>query len=147
MKNFLKILLGVLLAGTVAVIGYAVYVAATVGSDAVSMAPAVDLNLYWAYALVAVVILATIINVIYGMIKSSKGALKSIISFVAVIAIIAGAYFIAAGHSIQIPNIENGGVFEQGETVVTETSVLIAYVAMAGTVLAAIFSEVMNAFK
>ncbi len=148
MKNFLKILLGAMLAVTVAVVGYAVYVAATQGGDDFAvMTPAVNLNLMWGYALVAVAVAATILNALYGMLKSSGGLMKTLLSFAVVAAVILGSYFVAAGHTVQITNIADGGYFDAGSTVISETSIYIAYIAMAGVVIASIASEVINAFK
>ncbi len=147
MKNFLKILLGLLLAVTVAVVGYALYIAITLGGEPETMAAAVSLNLYWAYALLGLVILSAIFGAVYAMLKSSGNSLKTIISLVVIIAVVAGSYFIAAGHTVQIPNIENGGVFEAVPTLISETSIYIAYVAMAVTILSAIVTELINAFK
>ena len=66
---------------------------------------------------------------------------------VAVIAIIAGAYFIANGHDYQILDIGNQTNFERGETVIADTSILVAYVAGAGAILAAIYSAISDALK
>ncbi len=147
MKNFLKILLGLLLAVTVALVGYAIYIAATLGGEPETMAAAVSLNLYWAYTLLALVVLSAIFGAVYAMLKSSGNSLKTIISLVVIVAVVAGSYFIAAGHTVQIPNIENGGVFEAVPTLISETSIYIAYVAMAVTILSAIVTELINAFK
>ncbi len=147
MKNFLKILLGLLLAVTVALVGYAIYIAATLGGEPETMAAAVSLNLYWAYTLLALVVLSAIFGAVYAMLKSSGNSLKTIISLVVIVAVVAGSYFIAAGHTVQIPNIEDGGVFEAVPTLISETSIYIAYVAMAATIISAVVTEVINAFK
>ncbi|MFI3264110.1 MAG: hypothetical protein SNG38_05765 [Rikenellaceae bacterium] len=146
MKNIFKILLGVMLAVTVCVIAYPVYVSFTGGSEAAINA-AIGLNLYWGYILFATVVLSSVLGAAYGMLKSSAGLLKTVLSFVLVAAIVVGAYLFASSHVIEIVNIENGGFFDAGDTVITESSIIIAYVAMGGAVLAALASEVMSAFK
>ncbi len=146
MKNFLKILLGVMLAITAAVLGYALFMAGTQSTEEAVNA-AVELNLYWAYVLCAVVAFSTLFSAVYGMLKSSGGLLKTLLSAGLVIAVCVVSYVIASGHTVEIVNIENGGFFDAGDTIITETSVLIAYVAMAGAFVAAIASEVMGAFK
>ncbi|MFI3316905.1 MAG: hypothetical protein SNF93_04980 [Rikenellaceae bacterium] len=146
MKSIFKILLGVMLAVSVCVIAYPIYVSFTGGTEE-AVAAAIGVNLYWGYVLLALVILAAVLGSAYGMLKASAGLLKTVISFVLVAAVIVGSYLYASSHTIQIANIENGGVFEAMDTVITESSVIIAYIAMAGGVLAAIVSEVMGAFK
>ncbi|MFI3280692.1 MAG: hypothetical protein R3Y44_01840 [Rikenellaceae bacterium] len=146
MKNIFKILLGVMLAVTVCVIAYPVYVAFTGGSEE-AIAAAVGVNLYWGYALLALVVLSALFGAVYGMFKASAGLLKTVISFVVVAAIVVGSYLFAASHTIEIFNIENGSVFPAGDTIITECSIIIAYIAMGGAVIAALASEVMGAFK
>ncbi|MFR9503692.1 MAG: hypothetical protein SNH73_04505 [Rikenellaceae bacterium] len=146
MKNIFKILLGVMLAVTVCIVAYPVYVSFTGGSEE-AVASAIGVNLYWGYALIAIVILSALLGAIYGMFKASAGLLKTVISVVLVAAIVVGSYFFAAGHTIEITNIENGSVFPAFDTVVTECSIVITYIVMGGAVLAALASEVMSAFK
>ncbi len=146
MKNILKIMLMVMLAVTVCVIAYPVYVSFTGGSEE-AINSAIGLNLYWGYALVALVIASALFGAIYGMAKSSTGLLKTLLSFAAVIVIVVGSYLYASSHTIQIINIENGNPFGAFDTVVTESSIIITYIVMAGAVLAALASEVMGALK
>ncbi|MFI3331843.1 MAG: hypothetical protein SNI51_05545 [Rikenellaceae bacterium] len=146
MKNLLKILLGVMLAITVAVIAYPIVVSFTGGTEE-ALNAAIGLNLYWGYILFGIVVLAALLGSVYGMLKASTGLLKTILSFVGVAVIVVGSYIYASSHTIEIFNIENGSVFPAFDTVVTESSIIIAYVAMGGAVLAALVSEVMGAFK
>ncbi len=146
MKNLFKILLGVMLAITVGVIAYPIVVSFTGGTEE-ALNAAIGLNLYWGYALLAIVVLAALLGSIYGMFKASSGLLKTVLSFVGVAIIVVGSYLYAASHTIEIFNIENGSVFPAFDTIVTESSIIIAYVAMGGAVLAAIASELMGAFK
>ncbi|MFI3286243.1 MAG: hypothetical protein R3Y08_06265 [Rikenellaceae bacterium] len=146
MKNILKILLGVMLAITVCVIAYPVYTAFTGGSEE-AIAAAIGVNLYWGYALFAIVVISALLGSIYGMLNASAGLLKTVLSFVLVAAIVVGSYLYAAGHTIEIINIENGAAFPAMDTVITESSIIIAYIAMGGAVLAALASELMGAFK
>ncbi|MFR9523821.1 MAG: hypothetical protein SNH94_04530 [Rikenellaceae bacterium] len=146
MKNIFKILLGVMLAVTVCVIAYPVYTAFTGGSEE-AVAAAIGVNLYWGYALLALVVISALFGSIYGMFKASTGLLKTILSFIAVAAIVVGSYLIAASHTIEITNIENGGFFPAVDTIITESSIIITYVVMGAAIVAAIASEVMGAFK
>ena len=139
MKKILNILLGVLMAITAVLMVYAI---ATGGSDA-----AISVNLTWGYFLVVFAIAAAIFCAVFGMIQNPAGIKGTILSLALIIVIIGVAYFISAGHSIQIPNLANGGVFGAGETVLTETSILVTYVAMVAAFLTAVVTEIYGAFK
>ncbi len=112
-----------------------------------SMQDAISFNIYWAYVLMGIVLACALFSAVYSMLKSSKSPLKTIISAVAVIAIVAGAYAIAKGNAVEIINVEDGKKFDEMPTLISQTSIYIAYVAMAGAILAAIVSEVKNALK
>ncbi|MCQ4841895.1 hypothetical protein NE695_18515, partial [Neglectibacter timonensis] len=71
----------------------------------------------------------------------------TIISLALIIVIVGVAYFVASGHDIQIPDLANGGVFSQGETVLTDTSILVTYVALVAAFVTAIATEIYGAFK
>ncbi len=135
-----------MLAASVCVIAYPVIVAFTGGSEE-AVEAAVGANLYLGYALLGLVIVSALFGAGYGMLKSSTGLLKTIISFVIVAVVIVGSYVYASGHTIEITNIENGGVFGASETIITESSVVITYIAMGAAIVAALVSEVMGAFK
>ena len=119
-----------------------VYAIATGGSDA-----AISVNLTWGYFLVVFAIAAAIFCAVFGMIQNPAGIKGTILSLALIIVIIGVAYFISAGHSIQIPDLANGGVFGAGETVLTETSILVTYVAMVAAFLTAVVTEIYGAFK
>lgn len=139
MKKILNIMLGVLMAITAVLLVYAI---ATGGSDA-----AISVNLTWGYFLVVFAIAAAIFCAVFGMIQNPAGIKGTILSLALIIVIIGVAYFISAGHSIQIPDLANGGVFGAGETVLTETSILVTYVAMVAAFLTAVVTEIYGAFK
>lgn len=139
MKKILNILLGVLMAITVVLLVYAI---ATGGSTA-----AISLNLVWGYFLIVFAVAAAIFCAIFGMIQNPAGIKGTIISLALIIVIVGVAYFIAAGHSIQIPDLANGGVFGAGETVLTETSILVTYVSLVAAFLTAVVTEIYGAFK
>ena len=71
----------------------------------------------------------------------------SILSVVLILAVVGVAYFISAGHSVQIVDLQNNGYFAHGETVITETSILVTYVAFAAAVVSALVTEIWAAFK
>lgn len=140
MKKFANILLIVLLVVTVALTGYAVFSAPEVNA-------AISLNLIWGYILLVVAIVAAVCCALHGMVQSPKGLVGSLLSMVAIVAIVAISYFVSAGHDIQIVNLDTGGFFGHEETVIAETGIWVAYVAGAGAIIAAIYSEIANAFK
>ena len=141
MKKFVNILLIVLLVITVALAFCAVF-ASPEGRDAV-----ISLNLVWGYTLFGAAILAAVACAIWGMVQSPKGLKKSLLSMLLIVAIIVVSYVIAAGHDVKIVNLDTGGFFEHWEAVVAEAGILVAYVAGAGAILAAIYSEIANALK
>ena len=80
---------------------------------------AISLNLIWCYFLLALAVFTAIFC----------------------------AVFVASGHDIQIPDLANGGFFSQGETVLTDTSILVTYVALVAAFVTAIATEIYGAFK
>ena len=136
MKKILNILLGVILLITVILTVYAMVAG---GSN-----EAINLNLIWSYILIAVGIATALFTAVWGMVNSSKGIKGTLLS---IIVIVAAAYLIARGHTIEIPDVANGGFFPHPETVITEASILVTYVALGAAVLTAIFTEIYKAFK
>jgi hypothetical protein len=139
MKKALNILLGALMVITVALTAYAI---AAGGSDA-----AISLNLIWGYALMIGAVVAAVGGAIYSTLKSPAGAKMSILSVVLILVVVGVAYFISAGHSVQIVDLQNNGYFAHGEPVITETSILVTYVAFAAAVVSALVTEIWAAFK
>ena len=135
MKKILNILLGVILLITVILTVYAMVAG---GSN-----EAINLNLIWSYILIAVGIATALFTAVWGMVNSSKGIKGTLL----IIVIVAAAYLIARGHTIEIPDVANGGFFPHPETVITEASILVTYVALGAAVLTAIFTEIYKAFK
>ena len=136
MKKILNIILGILLA-VMAVLG--IYAIATGGSEA-----AISLNLIWCYFLLALAVFTAIFCAVFGMIQNPAGIKGTIISLALIIVIVGVAYFVASG---QIPDLANGGFFSQGETVLTDTSILVTYVALVAAFVTAIATEIYGAFK
>lgn len=139
MKKVLNILLGVLMVITLALVAYAI---ATGGSDA-----AISLNLIWGYALMVGAVVAAVGGALYSMMQSPASAKSSLLAFVLILIVVGAAYFISAGHSVQIVDLQNNGFFAHGETVITETCILVTYVAFAAAVVTALVTEIWAAFK
>lgn len=139
MKKILNVLLGIMMAITAILLVYAI---ATGGSDA-----AISLNLIWGYFLFAFALAAAIFCAIFGMIKSPAGIKGSILSLALIIVIVGVSYFYAAGHTVNIVDLQNNGFFGHSETVITETSILVTYVAFVVAFVTAVATEVWGALK
>ncbi|MCM1301667.1 MAG: hypothetical protein NC226_08085 [Bacteroides cellulosilyticus] len=139
MKKILNILLGVLMAITAILLIYAV---ATGGSDA-----AIGANLIWGYFLFVFAIAAAIFCAVFGMIQNPAGIKGTILSLALILVIIGVSYFVSASHTVNIVDLQNNGFFGHGETVITETSILVTYVAFVAAFVTAIATEIWGAFK
>ncbi len=139
MKKILNVLLGIMMVITAILLVYAI---AAGGSDA-----AISLNLIWGYFLFAFALAAALFCAIFGMIKSPAGIKGSILSLALVIVIVGVSYFYAAGHTVNIVDLQNNGFFGHSETVITETSILVTYVAFVVAFVTAVATEVWGALK
>ncbi|MEG0789512.1 MAG: hypothetical protein RSB23_04310 [Alistipes sp.] len=144
MKKALNILLGVLMAITVVLLVYALV---SPHPEGVFDDPSISLNIIWCYFLLVFAIGAALFCALFGMIQNPAGIKGTIASLGLIIVIVGVAYFISAGHSIQIPNLASGGVFSAGETVLTETSIIVTYVAMVAAFVTAVATEIYGALK
>ena len=145
MGKLIKYLSPILIAIAVALVAWCVF---TTPEDAtVENATAVGSMLMWGYAIAGAAIVIAVLAAIWDMIQKPDGIKGTIFAGVAIVAIIAGAYFIANGHDYQILDIGNQTNFERGETVIADTSIMVAYVAGAGAILSAIYSAISDALK
>ena len=145
MEKIIKTLLVAMLAVSVGLVFWAVFT--TPDEPTVENSTAVGVYLYWGYALMAAAVVAALLGAAMDMFKAPSGVKRTIFSFVAIVALIVGAYSIANGHDFQIVDLGNQGFFERGETVISDASLIVFYVAMAGAVLSAIYSAVSDALK
>ena len=145
MKKILNILLGVLMLVTFALLAYAM--ASNHPQNPAEYDASVSLSLWWGYILFAAAVASAIACAVWGMIKNPSGIKGTIISLVLIIVIVGVSYLLAAGHDVKIVDLQNNGFFGHGETVITETSVLVTYVAMAIAFVTAIVTEVWGALK
>lgn len=139
MKKIFNVLLIILVTITVLLTGYAVM---TGGTDA-----AISLNLMWGYFLFVFAVAAAVFCALFGMIQSPAGTKSAIAAFVLILVVIGASYFIAAGHTTNIANLADGGFFSRGETVITETCILVTYVAFVAAFVTALVTEVWGALK
>lgn len=145
MEKILKYSLVALLGISVAMIFWAVFT--TPEDPTVENATAVGAYLYWGYFLMGAAIVAALVGAGMDLFKKPEGIKGALISVVAVVAIIVIAYVIANGHDYQIVDLGNQGYFERKATVISDTCLIIFYVAMAGAVISAIYSAVTDALK
>ena len=145
MKKLLNILLGVLLVVTVAVMGYAVF--AEHYDDASQYDASISLCLYWGYFLLVAAVALAVFGALYGIFKNPSSAKFVGAAVVLIAIIIGGAYFIAQSHDVKIADLATGGYFGGSETIITETCILVTYVAGAAAFLTALVTEVWRAFK
>ncbi len=145
MEKIIKTLLVAMLAVSVGLVFWAVFT--TPEDPTVENATAVGVYLYWGYALMAAAVVAALLGAAMDMFKAPSGVKRTIFSFVAIVGLIVGAYVIANGHDYQIVDLGNQGFFERGETVISDASLIVFYVAMAGAIVSAIYSAVSDALK
>ncbi len=145
MKKILNILLAVLMAVTVALLVYAL--AAPHSDDVTAYDASISLNIIWGYSLFLAAGASAIFCAVWGMIKNPKGVKGSLLSLLLIVVVIGAAYFYSAGHTVNIIDLQTGGFFDRGATVLTETSVIVTYVAFVAAFLTAIGTEIYRAFK
>lgn len=144
MKKILNILLGVLMAITVVLLVYALTQDHPKGA---LTDPSISLNILWAYFLFAFAVLTAIFCAVFGMIQNPRGIKGTILSLALIIVVVGVSYFYAAGHTVNIVDLQTNGFFGSGETVITETSILVTYVAFVAAFLTAVATEIWGAFK
>lgn len=145
MKKLIKYSSPLLTGITLALVFWAVF--STPEDATVTNATAVGSNLYWGYALLALGVVCAIFSAGLDLICKPDGIKGTLLSGVAIIAIVVVSYVLAQGHDYQIVDLATQGFFERGETVISDASILVAYVAGAGAILAAIYSAVSDALK
>lgn len=145
MEKVLRYILVALMAVSVALVAWAIFT--TPSDPTTAEATAVGANLYWGYALLIGAILAAVLGACMDMLKKPEGLKGTIISFVAIIAIVVVSYVLAQGHTYEIVDLQNKGIFPRFDTVITDASIMVTYVAMAAAVIAAIYSAVSDALK
>lgn len=145
MGKLIKYLAPILIAVCVALVAWTVL---TTPEDAnVENATAVGSMLMWGYLIAGVAIVVAVLAAVWDLIQKPTGIKGTIFAGLGIVAIIAGAYFIANGHDFQILDIGNQTYFERTDTVIADASILVAYVAGAGAVLSAIYSAISDALK
>ena len=145
MEKVFKYSLVALIALSVAMIFWAVFT--TPENPTVENATAVGAYLNWGYLLMGAAVVSALVGAGMDLLKKPEGIKGALVAVVAVVAIIVVAYVVSTGHDFQIVDLGNQGYFERKETVITDTCLIVFYVAMAGAVVSAIYSAVSDALK
>lgn len=145
MEKILKYLVVALLGVSVALVFWAIFT--TPSEPTINNAPAIAANLNWCYGLLGVAILVAILGASMDILCKPEGLKGAIFSIVAIVAIIVVSYVLAQGHDFQIVDLQNKGYFGRPETVITDASLIVTYVAMVGAIVAAVYSAVTDAMK
>ena len=145
MEKIFKTLLIVLLAISAVLVLWGVFATPDKPATAAE-APAIGYNLVWGYILLGAAVIVALFSAAMGLV-TKPGLKGALISLVAIVAIVVIASVVASGHDYQIVDLQNSAYFGRSETVLTDTSILITYVAMAGAVIAAIYSAVADSLK
>ncbi|HIW53171.1 MAG TPA: hypothetical protein H9919_07115 [Candidatus Alistipes excrementipullorum] len=145
MKKKLNILLGILLAITVALLIYAI--AAPHSDDFSAYDASISFNLIWCYVLLGLAVLSAIVSAVFSTVQNPASIKGASLSFVLIVVVVGVAYFISAGHTVEIPDIANGGFFARTPTVIAETGIIVTYVALVAAILVTIGTEIYNALK
>ncbi|MCH5335420.1 MAG: hypothetical protein J1D86_06440 [Alistipes sp.] len=148
MKKILNILLIVLLAITVVLCAWAIIVTPpTSNNPTPAECSVLATTLTWGYILLVGAIVAALFCAAWGMLKNPSGIKSTILSVVVIIVVVVASYLLAKGSPAQIPDLEHGGYFGEGEALLSSASIWVAYFGMAGAILAALWSEITGAFK
>ena len=145
MGKLIKYISPILLFATLALVAWAVFTTPEVAT--VENATAVGGNLLWGYGIFAVAAVVALFAAVWDLLQKPEGLKGSLLGLVAIVAIIVVAWVVANGHDYQIINIGTQQVFPRMDTVITDASILVAYVAGAGAIIAAIYSAVTDALK
>lgn len=106
---------------------------------------AVGLMLTWAYIILGLALLSAVVFPLISMFSNPKGAVRTLIGLVVIVAAIFGLYSLAGAEPMLLPN---GDVFDNVTTLkLTDTGLYIAYLVLAAAFVAILFGELKSAFK
>ena len=132
------------------------------GENIVALSNAVDMTMGWCYVLVGILVLLIVVSWVMGMIQDPKSLIKTLIFGLIAVAVVGAAYFVAtthgwadgetlkdaAGYDLGIgTDPATRTVFGEFEYMISDTSIIIAYIVGGGAVIAALFSVIRGFFK
>lgn len=174
MKNLHKIILIICSVITVFLLVYAIMEGSKAPDDMVDriaeeglnavpdgLKSAVSYNLYWGYFLLVFAIVGALCGAVLNKIQNPTGLVKSLVSVVIIVVVIGGAYLVATSHGWSDGKFlldaggdqlgyEVGGkkvMFEAWQYLISDTSVLVTYIAIAGAAVASVYSWAVGLFK
>lgn len=140
----------VLLAAGVGIVGWACFIKGLPASPA-DEALTIDVILYWAYALVAIAVLAILVLGLYTTAaqKGLKGILKLGGIILGACAVVAGAYFLAKSQTVNGTPIvlANGATPENMDLMLTNTVLNLTYLCCGVAIVSILFSAVFTAVR
>lgn len=128
----------------------------------VDLAVAINWNLMWFYFLMVFSVSFIVIGAIWNMMLNAGGLKKTLVSCVVVVAVVAIAYFMAAGNGwAEGATLKDAAGYDLGigtdpatrtvfgpmEYMIADTSILVTFITFAGAALAAIISAVRGIYK
>ena len=109
-----------------------------------------DMLLYWAYALLAITIVALILFAIFGFIHSlkvnPKGAIRGLLVLLAMVVVLGVSYFIGSGELLNIPGYD-GGDNNPGTLKVVDMWLFTMYFMLAISIGAVLISPILSRKK
>lgn len=139
--KIVKFVMWALLAIGVAIIGYGVF-AGLESSDGLP----IDMMLFWAYALIAIAVLAiVIIGIAITAKNGSKGLVKLAAVVLGAVAIVAVAYLLAPGNDAV--GLVSANAPDAGTLKLTDTVLILTFLACGASVITILFSAIFNAIR
>ena len=128
----------------------------------VGLAVAINWNLMWFYFLMVFAVCFIVIGALWNMMLNLSGLKKTLVSCVVVVAVVAIAYFVAAGNGwAEGATLKDAAGYDLGigtdpatrtvfgtfEYMIADTSILVTYITFAGAALAAVLSAIRGIYK
>ncbi len=101
-----------------------------------------DVNLFWAYALIGIGAALALFFPLTKAFKSKKGIITLLIVIAGVVVVIGGCYLLAPGNPIEINQEVSAATFK-----FTDTALYVTYVFVAASIVALLWSAIRNSFK
>lgn len=130
--------------------------------NVIALSNAVSSTMFWAYALVGILVFLIFVSWILGMIQNPKSLVKTLLFGLIAAVVVGVAYFVAsthgwadgetlkdaAGYDLGIgTDPATRKVFGTFEYMISDTSIIIAYIVGGGALVAALFSVIRGYFK
>lgn len=101
-----------------------------------------DINLFWAYALIGIGAVLALIFPLSKAFKTKKGIITFLLLIAGAVVVIGGCYLLAPGTPIELNQEVSDATFK-----FTDTALYVTYVFVAASVIALLWSAVRNSLK